>query len=222
MVQEQLKTKNQRCLTRHVQIVCSCMTSHRIYISPLERRVISPWIPFITILVMRWYGGHYKVNGPPANVPATIDQIIEILPHMSSELQLHPVKLKCKLEYKSHYVYDMIHSLCVISAITWLKEHNSHYTDIKLNEHWYNDTAAKEMSFQLDENDNHITVTEDTVLYQPMQMENTSKDKLHKEDNQQLSTTHIKSTNMETIDTEVMMKILNYMKSRLYSTTGKN
>ena len=88
---------------------------------PLQRRVISPWIPFITILVMRWYGGHYKVNGPPVNVPATLDQIIDILPHMPSELQLHPVKLKCKLEYKSHYMYDMICRDHVISAITWLK-----------------------------------------------------------------------------------------------------
>ena len=53
---------------------------------------------------MRQYGGHYKVNGPPVSVPATLDQIIEILPCMPSDLQLHPIKLKCKLEYKSHYV----------------------------------------------------------------------------------------------------------------------
>ena len=105
-------------------------------ILPLERRVISPQIPFITVLVMRCYGGHYKVNGPPFNVPATLDQIIEILPHMPSELQLHPVKLKHKLEYKSHYMYDMIHRDHVISAITWMKEHNFHYADIKLNKHW--------------------------------------------------------------------------------------
>ena len=63
-------------------------------ILPLERRGISPQIPFITLLLMRRYGGHYKVNGPPINVPATLDQIIDILPCMPSELQLHPVKLK--------------------------------------------------------------------------------------------------------------------------------
>ena len=71
-------------------------------------------------------------KGPPVNVPATLDQIIDILPHIPIELQLHPVKLKRKLGYKSHYMYDMICSDHVISAITWLKEHNSHYTDIKL------------------------------------------------------------------------------------------
>ena len=93
---------------------------------------------------MRQYGGHYKVNGPPVNVPATLDQIIDILPHMPSNLQLHPIKLKHKLEYKSHYMYDMIHRDCVISAITRLKEHNSHYADIQLNEDWYIDIAAEE------------------------------------------------------------------------------
>ena len=67
-------------------------------ILPLERRVISPRMPFIMILVMKQYGGHHKVNGPSVNVPATLGQIIEILPQMPSELQLHPVKLKCKLE----------------------------------------------------------------------------------------------------------------------------
>ena len=102
---------------------------------------------------------------------------------MPSELQLHSMKLKHKLEYKSHYMYDMICRDHVISAITWLKEHNSHYADIKLNENWYNDIVAKELSVQIDENDNHITVTEDAVPDQPLQRENTSKGKLNKEDN---------------------------------------
>ena len=114
-------------------------------ILPLERRVISPQIPFITILVMRQYGGQYKVNGPPVNVPATLDQIIDILPHMPRELQLHPVKLKLQLEYKSHYMYGLICQDHVISATTWLKECNSHYTVIKLNEHWYSDIASREL-----------------------------------------------------------------------------
>ena len=121
---------------------------------------------------------------------------------MPSELQLHPVNLKCKLEYKSHYMYGMICRDHVISATTWLKEHNSHYVDIKLNEHWYSDIASTELSVQLDESDNHITVTEDVVLNQSLQNENISKEKLNKDDNQQLCTRQIESTNVETIDTE--------------------
>ena len=120
---------------------------------------------------------------------------------MPSEFQLHPMKLKCKLEYKSHYMYDMIHRDHVISVITWLKEHNSHYADIKLNECWYNDIAAKELSGQIDENDNHITVTEDAVHDETLPKENTSKNKLNK-DNQQLFTKQIESTHEKTLDIE--------------------
>ena len=120
---------------------------------------------------------------------------------MPSELQLHPMKLKCKLEYKSHYMYDMICRDCVISAITWLKEHNSHYADIKLNEHCTMTFLVKNCLSRLMKNDNHITVTDDAVLDQTLQKENTSKDKLIKEDNQQLFTKQIESTHEKTMNT---------------------
>ena len=93
-------------------------------------------------------------------------------------------------------MYDMICRDHVISANTWLKEHNCRYADIKLNEHWYNDIASRELSVQIDENDNHIRVTEDAVLHQSLQNENTSSNKLNKEDNQQLFKRQIKSTNV--------------------------
>ena len=72
----------------------------------LERRLISFRLPFITIIVMRRYGGHFKVSGPPVNVPTTLDQVINMLPRMPNQLQLYPIKLKRKLEYKSHYMYQ--------------------------------------------------------------------------------------------------------------------
>ena len=99
-------------------------------------------------------------------------------------------------------MYDMIHRDHVISVITWLKEHNSLYADIQLNEHWYNDIAAKELSVQIDENDSHITMTEDDIFDQPLQKENTSTDKLNTKDNQQLCTKQRESTNVESICTE--------------------
>ena len=71
---------------------------------------------------MRSYGGHCKVNGPSVNVPATLDQIIKMLPDMPNELQLQPMKLQHKVEYKSHYMYDMICRDCVISGITYFEK----------------------------------------------------------------------------------------------------
>ena len=114
---------------------------------------------------------------------------------MPSELQLHPVKLKHKLEYKSHYIYD-------ISAITWLEQHNSQYRDITLNKHWYSDIASRQLSVQLDESDNHFTVNENAVLSQSLKNDNISKETQNKDDNQELCTTQIESTNVDTIDSD--------------------
>ena len=99
-------------------------------ITPLEYRLVAKCIPFLTILLMKRYGGHYNVNGPCVNVPIQLDQVLKILPQMPSELQLHPLKLNGKLEYKSHYMYHVIQKDRVIGAITWLKQHNPHYADI--------------------------------------------------------------------------------------------
>ena len=151
---------------------------------------------------MKQYGGHYKLNGPPVNVPATLDQIIEILPRMPSDLQLHPVKLKCKLEYKTHYMYDIIHRDHVMSAITWLKAHNPHYKNIKLNEHWYSDIAAGELSLQLDESDNHITMNEDIAHKQSQNMTDISTVTQNTDNTQVPYTAKTASTNVENIDTE--------------------
>ena len=90
-------------------------------ITPLECTLLAKCIPFLTILLMKRYGGHYKVNGPCVNVPTQLDQVLTILPQMSSELQLHPLKLKHKLEYKNHYMYHVIQKDSVIGAIIWLK-----------------------------------------------------------------------------------------------------
>ena len=115
-------------------------------ITPLECRLVAKCIPFLTILLMKRYGGHYKVNGPCVNVPTHLDQVLEILPQMPNELQLHPLKLKCKLEYKSHYMYNMIQKDTVIEAITWLKQHNPHYADIILNDDWYSSITNSELA----------------------------------------------------------------------------
>ena len=121
---------------------------------------------------------------------------------MPSELQLHPVKLKCKLEYKTHYMYDMICRDHVMSAITWLKAHNSHYEHMKLNEHWYSDIAAGELSLQLDESDNCITINEDIAHKQSQNMTDISKVTQNTDNTQVPYTTDITSTNVENIDTQ--------------------
>ena len=99
-------------------------------------------------------------------------------------------------------MYDMICRDHVISSITWLKAHNPHYRDIKLNEHWYSDIALKAYSVQLDESDNRITINEDIVHNQSLKTADISKKKQNRDDNEQLCTEQIESTTVDMIDTE--------------------
>ena len=65
---------------------------------------------------------------------------------MPLELQLHSLKLKHKLEYKSHYIYHVIQKDRVIVAITWLKQHNPHYADIIPNDERYSSITNSELA----------------------------------------------------------------------------
>ena len=49
-------------------------------ITPLECRLVAKCIPFLTILLMKRYDGHYKVYGSCVNVPTQLDQVLKILP----------------------------------------------------------------------------------------------------------------------------------------------
>ena len=99
-------------------------------------------------------------------------------------------------------MYDMTCRDHDMSGITWLKAHNSHYKNIKLNEHWYSDIAAGELFFQLDESDNCITMNEDIAHKQSENMTDISKLTQNTDSTQVPYTTQITSTNVENIDTE--------------------
>ena len=96
----------------------------------------------------------------------------------------------------------------VISAITWLKQHNSHYRDITLNDHWYSDITSRQLSVQLDESDNSITVHENAVFNQSLKNDKINKETPNKDDNQELCTTQI---NLQMLIPWILklMKILN-------------
>ena len=121
---------------------------------------------------------------------------------MPSELQLHPVKLKCKLKYKSHYMYDMICKDHVMCAITWWKQHNMHYRNIKLNKQWCSDITSTQLSLHLNDIDNCITVNEDVVLNKSLKNYKLNIDTPKENDNQELCTTQVSSTTTDTNNSE--------------------
>ena len=133
-------------------------------ITSLECRLVAKHIPFLTILLMKRYGGHYKINGPCIIVPTQLAQVLKILTKMPSELQPHPLKLKCKLEYKSHYMYHVIRKDRVIGAITWLKQHSPHYADIIPNDEWHSSTTNSECATLVHEDAVHQERSQSSVI----------------------------------------------------------
>ena len=85
---------------------------------------------------------------------------------------------------------------------TWLKAQNSHYESITLNEYWYSDIAPGELSLQLDESDNCITINEDISHKQSQNITDISKVTENTDNTQVPYTTEITSTNVENIDTQ--------------------
>ena len=100
----------------------------------------------MVIFCMLRYGSQYKARGGCTNVPTTLKQIVNLLPRMSSEVQYHPIKLKKKMVYKSHFMYSFIRKDVVIGAIKWLKENNDLYADVEINENWVDEWVNSDLS----------------------------------------------------------------------------
>ena len=70
-----------------------------------------------------------------------------------------------------------------------VEQHNMHYRDITLNEQWCSDITSTQLSFQLDESDNCITVNDDVVLNKSLKNDKLNIDTPKENDNQELCTT---------------------------------
>ena len=53
-------------------------------------------------------GGQKGIHGPVICVACDIEKTSKVLPHCLSKSTIIPVKLKRKLQYKSHYQYQLI------------------------------------------------------------------------------------------------------------------
>ena len=51
------------------------------------------------------------------------------------------MKLKRKLCYKGHYMYQYIRPAKLLAALQWLKSNNLLYRDIEINNNWLSDAA---------------------------------------------------------------------------------
>ena len=115
-------------------------------LKPLELRLICQRIPFMKMVGLP-KGQQKAIHGPAVNIPAKLDHVCSLLPRLPDSAQILPMKLKRKLVYKGHYLYDYIRPQKVMSALLWLKDNNLHYLDINCCEDW--DQKWKELDADL-------------------------------------------------------------------------
>ena len=62
-----------------------------------------------------------------------VDRVCTMLPRLPSECELVPLKLKRKLSYKGHYLYDYVSpSEADQCSLKWLKANNPLYADVDI------------------------------------------------------------------------------------------
>ena len=110
-------------------------------LNALEKRLISLHVPFMKMVALP-SGKQRCIHGPAVNVPSKLDSVCELLPRLPSESELVPLKLKRKLSYKGHYLYDFVRPDKVIGALRWLKDNNPLYKDVAINDNWVQDSLA--------------------------------------------------------------------------------
>ena len=98
----------------------------------LEKLLISKRILFKKIAVMS-KGQQQKIKGAVCNVPIQAEEIYNCLPQSMDSNGLIWVKLKRKLEYRGHVVFEGVDPNSIKCALDFLKEHNSFYSDIIIN-----------------------------------------------------------------------------------------
>ena len=104
-------------------------------LNALELRLICLRVPFMKMVALP-SGKQRSIQGPAVNVPSKVDTICNILPRLPSQSELVPLKLKRKLVYKGHYMYDYITPQKLLNALEFLKTNNPLYTDVDVNAQW--------------------------------------------------------------------------------------
>ena len=94
-------------------------------LTDFEARLLAKRILFMKVTTLP-RGRQKGIIGSVINVPADVDHTCESLPRTPSSPVIIPVKLKRKLEYKSHIIYQHVRPNWIYEAFKWLKDNNFH------------------------------------------------------------------------------------------------
>jgi hypothetical protein len=105
-------------------------------LTALEERLVAPRIPFMKIYALGCDRQH-GLRAGVINVPVNVPKMFRTIPIRPEESQVIQLKLKRKLAYNSHYIYERIRPHVVYAAGQYLVETNL-YKDhgVTLREDW--------------------------------------------------------------------------------------
>ena len=113
-------------------------------LNPMEIRLISLRIPFMKMMALPC-GKQKAIHGPAVNVPTDLHPVCDLLPRLPSQAQIVPMKLKRRLCYKGHYMYEYVRPVQVLAALEWLKNNNPFYKDVTIDRHWVGNAALDDI-----------------------------------------------------------------------------
>ena len=109
-------------------------------LNSMEIRLISLRIPFMKMMALPC-GKQKAIHGPAVNVPTDLHPVCDLLPRLPSQAQIVPMKLKRRLCYKGHYMYEYVRPDKVLAALEWLKNNNPFYKDVNIDQQWVGNAA---------------------------------------------------------------------------------
>ena len=112
-------------------------------LNALELRLICLRVPFMKMVALPT-GKQRSIHGPAVNVPSKVDTICEVLPRLPSQTEMVPLKLKRKVAYRGHYMYDYVTPRKPLDALRFLKAQNPLYCDIEINDQWFEEAVAND------------------------------------------------------------------------------
>ena len=118
-------------------------------------------------------GKQRSLHGPAINIPSKVDTICNVLSRLPAQTELVPLKLKRKLAYHGHYMYDYGVPQKALTALRLLKSNNPLYALVEVNEQWFDRalTNDEELSKSMvEQNEDMDTESEhDITQSEPME-----------------------------------------------------
>jgi hypothetical protein len=98
------------------------LPSHIQDLSPLEERVVSPFINFMQIRPLKLFAlnAQLGLKGSVVNIPIDINEMQKALPRKFIEMSTVQIKLRRHILHKSDYMFATIHPSEVCRAIQYL------------------------------------------------------------------------------------------------------